>query len=357
VLHLTSGDVNVERLREARVAGDIVACIDALYDGPTLPGLPAATWRMMRARFAADAGWASFDEALGRLAEADEAIARIDEREEIVLWFEHDLHCQLMLVRLLDGLWRRDPAGPKLSLVCIGAFPGVERFRGLGQLAPAELAALFQTRRAVDDTMLDAGRRAWSAFCSTDPRAIEAVVADDTDALPFLRPALVRHLEEFPATGNGLSRTERQLLDAIAAGEGSRRALFGAIQAREETPFMGDTIVWGYLDALARGPVPLVSTRDDAVSLTSSGRRVLDGRDDAIALNGIDRWRGGVHLVAEPGRPETLWRWNASRARLELASYRLCRPCSVPLVRCERPPDLRRPRRQDRGGTLSARTR
>jgi hypothetical protein len=33
-----------------------------------------------------------------------------------------------------------------------------------------------------------------------------------------------------------------------------------------------------------------------AVVLTELGKDVLDGRTDQVAVNGIDRWRGGVHL-------------------------------------------------------------
>jgi hypothetical protein len=40
-----------------------------------------------------------------------------------------------------------------------------------------------------------------------------------------------------------------------------------------------------------------------AVRLTDAGTAVLAGRENAVALNGIDRWLGGVHLEAPPGRP------------------------------------------------------
>ena len=42
------------------------------------------------------------------------------------------------------------------------------------------------------------------------------------------------------------------------------------------------------------------------MALTDAGRRVLDGAADHVALNGIDRWIGGVHLV---GR-DVPWRWD-----------------------------------------------
>jgi hypothetical protein len=40
--------------------------------------------------------------------------------------------------------------------------------------------------------------------------------------------------------------------------------------------------------------------------MTSDGADVLAGRADAVALNGIDRWLGGVHLT-----PASLWRRTA----------------------------------------------
>ena len=65
---------------------------------------------------------------------------------------------------------------------------------------------------------------------------------------------------------------------------------------------------------LARAPNPLLEAEPAAdpvgpqtrLRLTDIGRRVLDGHDDHVALNGIDRWIGGVHLHGRHPR----WRWN-----------------------------------------------
>ena len=46
----------------------------------------------------------------------------------------------------------------------------------------------------------------------------------------------------------------------------------------------------------------------ESIPLVLAGRDVLAGRRDAVALNGIDEWRGGVHLV---GRDRSPWRWDA----------------------------------------------
>jgi hypothetical protein len=42
------------------------------------------------------------------------------------------------------------------------------------------------------------------------------------------------------------------------------------------------------------------------VRLTAAGRRVLGGDADHVALNGIDRWIGGVHLAGA----DSPWRWH-----------------------------------------------
>jgi hypothetical protein len=46
--------------------------------------------------------------------------------------------------------------------------------------------------------------------------------------------------------------------------------------------------------------------RDTGLRLTSAGAQVLAGDADQIALNGIDRWIGGVHLQGH----HVPWRWD-----------------------------------------------
>ena len=47
------------------------------------------------------------------------------------------------------------------------------------------------------------------------------------------------------------------------------------------------------------------------LALTADGEAVLNGTADHIALNGIDRWLGGVHVTtASP------WRWDEAHQSL-----------------------------------------
>ena len=285
----------------------------------------------MRAEFHAGLGWGTFQECLDYLARMDNSLARFQEHDEIILWLEHDLFDQLILIRLLDWFAQHDLEHTKLSLICIGEFSGVDRFIGLGQLTPDQLATLYGTQHEVTAAEIALARAAWAAFCAPDPTAIESVIQGDTSALLFLRDALLRHLEEFPSIKNGLARSEEQILTVIAAGAQQAMDVFRAAQDKEERPYLGDTTIWTHLNRLADGREPLLQNADDMgfsrpvglgpysddfgaqrVSLTATGKAVLEGTADYIEINGIDRWLGGVHL-RDSG---TLWRWDASRLRL-----------------------------------------
>jgi hypothetical protein len=43
------------------------------------------------------------------------------------------------------------------------------------------------------------------------------------------------------------------------------------------------------------------------MSLTDTGRRIMEGSADHVALNGIDRWMGGAHLTSAHH-----WRWDGN---------------------------------------------
>jgi hypothetical protein len=68
------------------------------------------------------------------------------------------------------------------------------------------------------------------------------------------------------------------------------------------------------MDRMANAPVPLLDVdppvrrvdRGSGLRLTDTGAWVLAGAVDQVALNGIDRWIGGVHLR---GR-HVPWRWD-----------------------------------------------
>ena len=74
---------------------------------------------------------------------------------------------------------------------------------------------------------------------------------------------------------------------------------------------------------MADAPLPLVELDPprphtpgrQRAALTPLGREVLAGRADHPALNGLDRWVGGVHLRGLAPK----WRWDTARGLVETA--------------------------------------
>jgi hypothetical protein len=322
MLHIRCGDDIREKLNVSGVGGDYLRWADPLCQGPVQMQSSPARFREMRARFIAENYGMTGAAASRYLADQDEGLESLVAHDEVVLWFEHDLFDQIILIHLLQRIadLRNDPV--KVSLICIGTYPGIDRFQGLAQLEAAELEGLFRAeRREVSEAAYALARRAWAAFTHPDPGPIQELIGGRMRALPFLRDALLRHLAEFPDMASGLSRTERFALEAVAMGERSPRAIFAAVQAREEAPWLSEKMFWLYLTRLLSAREPLLGVVDGAawqtgsapaagleLGLTRAGDAVLAGRADAIWLNGINRWVGGVQLLGD----DSPWRYDES---------------------------------------------
>ena len=290
MLHVTNGDCAADVIRRTGVTGEILPWRDVLHEGPVPAGLSLEGMADVRARFLANGKGQAFTAISASLAARNAALRGA---RRATLWFEHDLHDQLQLLQILAALAAQPET--RAVLICVNAFPGVEPFHGLGQLTPAQLATLWAQRKAVTVAQLALGTRGWNAFCSPDPSALQKFLDTDLTALPFLRDALERFVEELPTPPTGLGRTERQILAAIGKGFGTFAEVFAENQAHELAPFLGDTTLQDRIDLLIRAPTPLITR--EPYTLTDAGRRVLAGEVDARKLNGIDRWFGGVHLV------------------------------------------------------------
>lgn len=338
MLHIHNGDSSADTARQSSLPGEHFAWRESLITGPTPSGLPDNEWRRIRAKHLSEAYGVDVQECERGLLSQEETLASFSQHHEVVLWFEHDLFCQLHLLYLLNWFSQRDLAKTKLTLICIGEFPGKENFRGLGELNSEELASLAPARQQVTGKQMALAASAWEAYCSSNPTDIETILQADTTPLPFLRAALQAHLKRFPSTRNGLGRIENRGLELIEEGLNSFTELFPRFGDAEPVYGLGDAQFWLTLERLSRSRQPLLGikngkndggkngehcpqvltpeiVRKAGLELTELGRSVLKSDADFVLLNGIDLWLGGVHLHDQ----NNLWRWNEQSATLVLS--------------------------------------
>jgi hypothetical protein len=326
-LHLQCGDISAESLRRSGIPGRVEVWYDGFIHGPVPADVPQDEFIRLRAssfsdRFeATESGISFFTEMRRRLDD-------FEEYQEVVMWFDACLFDQTILIHHLDHYSRRYMGKTKLSLICIGEFPGIPRFKGLGQLRPEQTATLLEKRHQVTRQEIDLGVEAWNAYRSPDPAAIENLLLKDTSALPYLAGAFRRHLERFPSVKNGLNREEQESLEVISQGTSAFSDIYARVSDMEDPPFFWETLLLEPLVKMANAPQPLLVMegrehigkipmyewpfKQISFTLTDTGRDVMNGNADWIRINGIDQWLGGVHLQGT----ESPWRWDEDNGRL-----------------------------------------
>ncbi len=317
MLHITNGESVTSTFRQVRFPGTYLAWNDVLHDGPVPQTATLSELSDIRAQALAEFGGGDYEKLRSGFAARDRMLQDFRKHQDVVLWFEHDLYDQLQLIQLLDWFEQQDLEGINLDLVQINSYPGVRPFYGLGQLSGPQLARLFPMRKRVTQAQRSIATEAWRAFRAEDPTDLAAISRQKFDEMPFLAAALTRFLEEYPGTTDGLSRTERQVLQAAAAGKRKRADIYMESRKQEDVPW-GDLSVYLRLAWLTAGPNPaLIESPKNEFMITDAGRQLLEGKADWIKLQGgIDRWLGGMHLTGDQPK----WRWDSEKKTLTAGS-------------------------------------
>jgi len=304
--HVRCGTDIREGLQRAGLVGTFVEISDPYCQGP----VPReGDLLRIRAQFIAEAYGVPLDEATADLALAERDLEATMRQERVVLWFEHDSFDQLILARIL-AYYGRHGVPRRLELVHADRFPAVDRFHGLGELSAAALRMLWEDRVPVAPELIALGSRVWNALREPTPIALHAA-ALSSDALPQMGAAVLRHLQELPWRGDGLSLTQRLTLQVVADQPSSAEKVFVRLtMEREPLVHLGDTMFWVILrDLLRARPAPLTMAAAEGkhpwhkggLSLTPAGQRVLSGDLDWLDCAPPERWVGGERIA--PGAP------------------------------------------------------
>ncbi|GAB3342350.1 hypothetical protein GCM10027299_57100 [Larkinella ripae] len=310
-LHILNGDATANAFVESNIVqpsdSSVVAIWrEALSEGPVRAdvGTLQELWEIRQAWLRVYADTES--PAYGPMVEQEfEKISHPDQYDEICLWFEHDLFCQINLVFLLAQLAQRPLGTVKIKQVSVDAFPGEPFFKGMGQLRGAQIATLYLQAEELTRHELDLAVRVWTAYAGNDPLAVQNLLHADFGRLRFLKNALILHLQRFPFTDNNLNLIEHLLTAILMEGPLPEPQLIGRFLQQDRVfgitdLSIGETIrqlngkVWAYTD--------------EGVSLTEAGADVIAGRR---TLHPVERWLGGFYQTAD-----SPYRWDREAEKL-----------------------------------------
>ena len=291
MIHIHNGDVVAILAKRANIPGEHIPFRESLVTGPVTPG---EDWIETRAQTLSNGE--DLLRVRTELVEQEQMLTDVVSRDEIVLWFEHDVFCLVHLLYLLDRL-----EGARLSLIWCPT--------PLGQFEEHELSLRFESRGAVTPSMQALARKAWHAYTSPEPLEINALIERDSADFPFLREGLTLHASRFPSVRNGLGAIEERILSILSAAPLDFVALFPQVDSDPPRFGFGDLYVLSTLRAMASLAVPLVTITGEGpkaiYTITPAGLNVYAAEVDNCAINDPDFWLGGVHLTKE-----NLWRWD-----------------------------------------------
>lgn len=294
-LHVLPGDALLDAHVAAGLAGERLVWREAAIDGPLALDMGSPALRDARARYFATELGVSPELYQRDFDEREAGLRRAASHDEVVLWFERDLFCEL---HLLDLLARLAGTGPRVSLVHP---PRLD--------ADADLRACHATRHRCSDDELACAPAAWAALVATDPRPFLAMRVDAPWLDALLLAMQADQLGRF-ADRRGLSRFDALVLTELEDGPRSPLELFACVRAHEHTRGLGlgDLQVWLRLRELAARelihlahPLPHASAEplplgEPSVSLRELGRATLHARSHARdSLRGLV---GGATLAA-----------------------------------------------------------
>ncbi|MFC5406530.1 DUF1835 domain-containing protein [Cohnella soli] len=326
MLHIVNGDFVGDKLRKGNIRGDVLVWREVYPVGPVSVNMEEP-WSP-RVEYLERTLGISADDYVTNYKSQEQILQNYHQYDEIVLWFEHDLFDQLMLSYLLHWFSKRTLGHTKLNLLCIGDYPGIDLFRGLGQLTTRQLEALSGTWQRIGQKELETGRRIWEAYASPEIERHVEILHEDTSALPFANAALELHLSRLPSVKNGLGIVEQTALDLIRRGINNPRELFKEVGNRLSVLGMGDLEFWYRLWSMSQQPNALLELRGQyafpdyrqkmapsfencEVALTELGLEVAVGEKDWVNVKGMDEWYGGLRLHGG-----LTWRWDTERKQL-----------------------------------------
>lgn len=321
-LHITQGEAANELLSAAGLDGTILGWDDPLHHGPVPAGLNLEELTDVRAQFIAERGWGQLPQVRKRLIERNRLVGGHAGNGEVVIWSSFELVDQLQLAQLLDWFEQHSMVTEPPAVIWLsGHFSDQPR---------EEIVRWFRERKPADEETLHQGSEVWQAFRAENPERLLRCRDRAIDRLPFMGPAILRLLQEYPGVDDGLSRTQREILSVLDESPQGPVTLFHRCQERESPPFMGEWSFWWEVEMLCTAPVPPLAVAgggpfvappavaplarrfvDQQLELTPPGQRLLLGSADYVEQNGLDRWIGGVHLQRDnsrrwSGRDQTL---------------------------------------------------
>ncbi|WP_272149447.1 DUF1835 domain-containing protein [Tenacibaculum aiptasiae] len=241
LLHITNGDITTLQLKNLNFKGDIITWREMLCEGKTSVDVGSENFWKTRFDFLKSSYKVTKRKFIDYTLKEYRNLCNQKKQDEIVLWFEYDLFCQINMLAVISWL-KRYRKNQKISLVCSGKVANSEKMLGLGELSPIQLKEHFKNRIILSQDDIEYADYIWQLYCSDSPLQLEnASKFNPKSPFVYLEEAIKAHLLRFPSIENGLNHIENNILKTAKNNKFETKNKFiGHLLSNQEVYGYGD---------------------------------------------------------------------------------------------------------------------
>lgn len=292
-LHITNGDILTQTLKQLDLKGDIVTWNEMLCEGKTTTDVGSESFWRQRFEFLNSTYKVSKKKFIDLTLKEYRNLCNHKKEEEIVLWFEDDLFCQVNMLAVLSWLLKHRKHA-HIFLVKLTKRDKNGRIVPLSELSKRELQKCYDNRQLLSEDDIEYADYIWQLYCESNPMRLHNAINDTREAFPFLPDALKAHYRRFPSVKNGLNFLENRMLEITSTEHPeTREKLIGAMLKNQEN--------YGFTDLqyenMSKRLRPLFKAITP-IRLSKLGKAVLEGstnyypvlRNDEDYLGGASKY-------------------------------------------------------------------
>ena len=254
ILHILNGDATLMGFEQTGLEGDIMVWREVLSEGPLEENIASGGFWKKRSDWIGK----SFGEGPDDYEEkVINQLSRLNEPyKEFNLWFEFDLHCQVNMLGVIMMLSKMtDLSSPAIYLICPETYPGMDDFRGMGELNGEQLDYLYDNNRVqLGEPDFFVAAEVWKIYTNNKAAELKKYLAENNywGNLHCLKNALQAHLKRLELNKDGLNYIEQKLLDIYHSGIHNRLGIYKAFWQDGKIYGMGDMEIDIYLNRLTQ---------------------------------------------------------------------------------------------------------
>jgi hypothetical protein len=272
-VHIVNGDSTATILKESDLSGDLIVWREMLCEGPLSKNIGSDSFWNLRYAFFENEFQVNRPEYYDNTIEELIQIEDLSNYDEVVLWFEFDLFCQVNLIALCTYLLNHFKKDIRYYLVCVGTEKNKEKLQTLSDYTPTEYQQLHKERIKLTRRDLLFAKECWEKYVDNNSKELKEFNFQKNSKFNYLHAAIQQHLKRF-ADGTTLSQIDLKLLETIYTNTFSERDIVRAMliwQKKETVYGFGDLQYFKSLEKLH----PCYEIKNEHYYLNDKGKSFL----------------------------------------------------------------------------------